>query len=1104
MLSRVCSSCGTELRPSARFCDECATPVSARVTEAPARDPRSYTPNHLADKILTARSALEAERRQLTVMFCDLVDSTELAARLDAEELREIVRAYQETAARTIERYEGHIAQYLGDGLLVYFGYPRAHEDDAVRAVTASLAILDALPGLNTRLRERYPQLGDTGLEVRIGVHTGRVVIGEMGGGGTRERLALGNTVNLAARLQGAAAAGQAVMSDATRALVRGVFVSEHLGERMLKGIETPVAVHRVVRATGVQSRLELAVAAGLTPLVGREQDLGLLLDRWEQVCEGHGQVVLLSGDAGIGKSRLVRALHERLADERHGWLEARGSAYHRNSAFYPVIELLEQVLRLRSEDPAEERIARLEDALAHAGFSLPEVLPLFATLLSVPLPERYPPPPLSPQAQRQRTLESLVAWVFGQSDAQPLVLVVEDLHWIEPSTQELLGMLLEQVPTVPVLLLLTFRPEFEPPWASHTHMVHLTLHPLTRKQVETMVERISGEKTFPALVLEQLVTKTDGVPLFVEELTKTVLESHLLRERDRSYEQTDALPQLAIPATLQDSLMARLDRLGPAKEVAQLGAVLGREFSHELLAAVSPLEAESLEQALRDLASAELLFPRGVPPRATYTFKHALIQDMAYESLLKSVRERLHERVATTLETSFPAQAESQPELLGHHYGQAGLAERAAHYWHVAGQRCVARSANVEAIQHLRRGLEALGTLPESPERVQREFELQTPLGVALIATQGYAAEAVERHYARSRELCGQLSETPHLIPVLFGLWTFHVMRADREATCDLAEQVSELASHSAEPEDRILGHHAMGTTAYYRGAHEESLEQLRGTLRIYNLEQHSAMAFVYGQDLGVFAHIYTGLNESSTGYLDRGLESARQAVALAERVSHPFSLAAALAAEAGVLCIRREISQVEKIAELLIALCREQRFTEWLAMGEIDQGWARAMRGESAGVAQIEGGLSICRMAGARINVPFFLCCLAEACLHSGAIEPGLRAIADGLHLAQTTVDTVSEAEIHRLRGELLLRGQDSPRAAEESFRRALTVARRQGARSWELRAATSLAHLWQSQGKKDEARTLLASVYGWFTEGFDTLDLKEAKALLDELAS
>jgi class 3 adenylate cyclase/predicted ATPase len=1044
--------------------------------------------------------AAAAERRQLTVMFCDLVDSTELSERLDAEELREIVRAYQETAAETIERYAGHVAQYLGDGLLVYFGYPRAHEDDAVRGVTASLGILDALPGLNARLRERYPRLGDAALEVRIGVHTGPVVIGEMGGGGTREWLALGDTVNLAARLQGVAAPGQVVMTEATGALVRGVFVTEHLGERTLKGIETPVAVQRVVRPTGVQSRLELAAATGLTPLVGREQELALLLDRWEQVCEGHGQGVLLHGDAGIGKSRLVRILRERLADEAYSWLEARGSAYHQSSALHPVIELLEQVLRLGPEDSAEEKIARLEAALEQAGFSLPEVLPLFATLLSIPLPEGYPPLQLSPQAQRLRTLESLVAWLFRLSEAQRLVLVVEDLHWIDPSTLEFLGMLLEQVPTVPVLVLLTFRPEFEPPWASHTH---LALHPLTRKQVETMVERIAGGKALPALVLEQVVAKTDGVPLFVEEFTKTLLESDLLRESDRSYERTDPLPEHAIPNTLRDSLMARLDRLGAAKEVAQLGAVLGREFSYELIAAVSSLEAESLEQALRDLASAELLYPRGVPPRATYTFKHALVQDTAYESLLKSVRERLHAQVAKTLETRFPGQAESQPELLGHHYGQAGLAERAVHYWHLAGQRCVARSANVEAIQHLRRGLEALGTLPESPERVQRELELLTPLGVALIATEGYATEGIERHVARSRELCAQLGDTPELIPVLWGLWAVHLNRADREATCTLAEQVSQVASRSTEAEHRLLAHHAMGLTAFYRGAHEEAREQLNRLLEIYDFERHSPMAFTTGADLGVYAHLYMGLNEWLTGYPDRSMESLRQAVALAERVSHPFTLAMALSGEAASWMRVRDIPRAEESADRLIALSREQGFPQWLGIGEGVQGWTRAMRGKQAeGSGQIEEGISITRMANTRLNLPSFLCNLAEAFLQSGAVDPGLQATAAALALAQTTVDRYFEAEIHRLRGELLLRAEDSAGAAEESFRRALDVARPQGARSLELRAATSLARVWQSQGKKDDARALLAPVYGWFTEGFHTQDLKDAKALLDEL--
>ena len=1082
VLSVVCPACHTENAPGSRFCDRCGSGLEEATAPAgPERDPRDSTPKHLSEA-----AADNAERRQLTVMFCDLADSTELSERLDAEELRGLVRAYQQTAAESIERYEGHIAQYLGDGLLVYFGYPRAHEDDAVRGVTASLAILEALPALNEQLRERYPRLGDAGLEVRIGVHTGPVVIGEMGGGGTRERLALGDTVNLAARLQGTAAPGQTVMSEATRALVRGVFVTEHIGQRTLKGIEAPVAVHRVLRATGVQSRLELAGASGLTPLVGREQEVALLLDRWEQVTEGHGQVVLLSGDAGIGKSRLVQAVRERLVDEPHSWLEARASAYHVNSALHPVIGLLEQALLLAREDSAEEKVAKLEAALGRAGFSVPEVLPLFATLLSVPLPERHPPLQLSPEAQRQRTLESLVAWLFTLTGAQPLVLVVEDLHWIDPSTLELLGMLLEQAPTVPVLLLLTFRPDFEPPWASRSHLVHLTLHPLTRKQIEAMVERVAGGKALPALVLEQLVAKTDGVPLFVEELTKTVLESNLLRESDQGYERSDPLPELAIPSTLQDSLMARLDRLGPAKEVAQLSAMLGREFPHELLAAVSPLEAESLEQALRELANAELLFPRGVPPRATYTFKHALIQDTAYESLLKSVRQGLHGRIAEALEKEFPERAQAGPELVAHHYDRAGRVTEALPYYQRAGDEARARSANAEAIAHLERGVELTQRLPEGTERDERELELELSLGPVRNVAQGYAREDTRRSWERARVLSEAVGSPSQLVAALRGLAGFHSNVSELGTAIELAEQLLALARRSGDEADLVVAYEAMGNCMFLQGRFRESLEHCDAALDLWPKATRS--------------YSNSGMALLFLGYPERAAARAEAMVEHARTLAHPYSLAYSWMFSGWLYLRQRAWDTCARRHEESIELSERYGFPFTLSCSRLHSALAIACtRGDDTRAAATEAFRRVLGISQA--SEPERMWILArvhqEVAGEADALAVVETALASPARLAQPFCD----AELLRLKGELLLARDEAE--AESHLHRALEVARGQEARFFELRAATTLARLWQRQGKKDEARGLLAPVYDWFTEGFDTPDLKDAKALLDELA-
>jgi class 3 adenylate cyclase len=595
--------------------------------EPPPRIPEAQQPLPRAEPHVP-----EAERRQLTVLFCDLVDSIALASQLDPEDWREVVRAYQAACAQAIQRFEGHIAQYLGDGLLVYFGYPQAHEDDAPRAVRAGLEILTAIEILNTRLKR------DQGLHlaVRLGIHTGLVVVGEVGGGGRHEQLALGDTPNVAARLQGLAAPDTVVISGATHRLVQGYFTAAALGPQILKGVATPVPVYRILGASAAQSRLEAAAPSGLTPLVGRESEVALLLERWVQSQTGQGQVVLLSGEAGIGKSRLVEVLRQQVVGEGSPGIVLRCSPYHTQSALYPVIAHLQRVLEWRRDESPTAKLDRLERTLQASGLALDEAAPYVAALLSVPIPEgHYPPVLLTPQQQRQRTLDALTTWLLAEAERQPVLAVWEDLHWADPSTLELLGLVIDQMPTARLLTLVTYRPEFRPPWAPRSHLTQLTLGRLPRPQVETMVRQLTGGKPLPAEVLAQVVAKTDGVPLFVEELVKMLLESGLVREAADRYGLTGPLPPLAIPATLQDSLMARLDRLSTARTVAQLGAVLGREFTYELIRAVAPLDEATLQRGLAQLVEAELLYQRGRPPQARYVFKHALIQETAYQSLL-------------------------------------------------------------------------------------------------------------------------------------------------------------------------------------------------------------------------------------------------------------------------------------------------------------------------------------------------------------------------------------------------------------------------------------------------------------------------------------
>jgi class 3 adenylate cyclase/predicted ATPase len=1044
----------------------------------------------------------DAERRQLTVLFCDLVDSTRLAGQLDPEDYRTMVRAYQQTCAAVMLPFDGHIAQYLGDGLLVYFGYPQAHDDDAQRAVRAGLSILDAMRTLSARLVQ------DTGvrLAIRLGIHTGLVVVGAMGGGDKQEQLALGETPNIAARLQGLAVPDTLVLSEATHRLVQGYFVCQNLDMHTVKGLDQPMVVYQVLQESAAQSRLDVAATRGLTPLVGREEEIGLLLRLWTQSQDGLGQVVLLSGEAGIGKSRLVEVLRERAEREGYTRIVFRCSPYYQQSALYPVIEHLQRLLQFSRDDTPETKLAKLEQGLRASRLALDEVVPLLAALLAVPLPEaRYAPLQLSPQRQRQHTLETLLAWMVAEAERQPTLAVWEDLHWADPSTLEFLSLLLDQAPTTRLLTLLTCRPEFRLPWSTRSYLTHLTLGRLGRVQVEAMIERLTGGKALPTEVVQQIVTRTDGVPLFVEELTKAILESGLVQEREDRYELSGPLPSLAIPATLHDSLMARLDRLAAGKEVAQLTAVLGRTFPYELLRAVSPLEEAALQQALARLVEAELLYQRGVPPQATYVFKHALIQEAAYQSLLKSTRQQYHQRIAQVLEAQFPDTVEAHPELLAHHYTEAGRTEQAIVYWQRAGQQALQRSANLEAVQHLIKGIELLATLPETAARAQQELDLRIALGPALMATRGHAAPEVEQTYSRARELCRQVGETPQLFPTLRGLWRFYRTQGALPTARELGQQLYRLAQREADPTHRLEAHDALGTTLFFLGEYAAARTHLEQGIALTDPTAQQVLALRYGEAPGVRCLAHTAIALWCLGYPAQAVQRCQEALVLAQALMHPHSLAGAQFHAANLHYRRREAPVVQAQAEALLTLATTQGFPVWMGFGTCWRGWVLAIQDEGeVGLAQLRQGIAAVLATGQELSRSLCLLLLAEAVGQAGQVVEGLRLLTEILTAFETSGRGDMLTEAYRLQGELLLR-QATPDAsqAEACFQQALAIARRQQAKSWELRAATSLSRLWQQQGKRNEAYDLLAPTYGWFTEGFDTADLQDAKALLDELA-
>jgi predicted ATPase len=863
--------------------------------------------------------------------------------------------------------------------------------------------------------------------------------------------------------------------------------------------------MYRVLGESGATSRLEVAQPRGLTPLVGRESDITLLVERWEQVKSGQGQVILLTGEGGIGKSRLVQVLKDHVANEPHVRWECRSVPYYQNPALYPLTDLFQRILQWQPDETPDAKLAKLEHALSQYRLPLEETVPLFAPLLALPVPEnRYHPLTLSPQRQRQKTLETLVAILLELAEHQPVLFIVEDLHWTDPTTLELLHLVIEQIPTTSTLMLLTCRPHFQPAWHHRSYITEMTLNHLSHAQVEQIVHGMTDGKTFPAAMLQQIMDKADGVPLFVEEMAKVILESGQLKALDGHYELPGSLSTFAIPATLQDSLMARLDRLVTAKAVAQYAAVIGRQFSYDLLHAVSQVDEAMLQHELGRLVEAEIVYQRGMLPQATYTFKHALIQDAAYESLLKRTRQHYHQRIGQVMEAHFPATVDQQPELLAHHYTEAGLNAQAVSYWHKAGQRAIERSAHVEAMRHLRTGLALLATLPETPECVQREVDMLLALGVSQIATHGFAAHEVGETYAHARQRCQQLEDPYQLFPMVRGLWNYYLVRAEYQTAHALGEQLLMLAQQSQDSAMRMAAHRAVGTTLYNLGTAAEAHTHFTQGIALYDPQQHRTSAFLYGEDAGVVCHSFAPWTLWSLGYPDQGLTRSQEAMTLAQHSVHLFSLGFALCWAGVFHQWRREVRAVHERAEAACRLAKEQGFPSWMAQGAILRGWALAQQGQAQeGIAQIEQGLRAFRATGAEIERSYFLALLAEAHGIMGQPEAGLTALTEALTLVDKTGERWYEAELYRLKGELLLQqSSDNQVKAESCFHHALEIARTQQAKSFELRATTSLARLWQQQGKRGEARQVLGDVYGWFTEGFDTADLQDAKALLDAL--
>ncbi|WGD52876.1 BTAD domain-containing putative transcriptional regulator [Bradyrhizobium sp. CB1650] len=1036
------------------------------------------------------------ERRQVTVLVCDLAGASSLAARLDPEELRALIAAYQHRCTPIISRTGGAMGKVSGTEMLAYFGHPQANEHDVERAVRAGLALVEAVSRLD---------FGSAGpLELRVGVATGPVVVGGFLGNGGDQQGIIGEAAQLAGSMERVAAPNTVVIAASTRQLVGNLFDCDDLGPMVLNGFSEPVPAWRVQGPSGVHSRFE-ALRAPTTPLIGRDEELELLLRRWRQAAKGDGRVVLLSGEPGIGKSRLTIELQERLQAEPHERLRNFCSPHHQDSELYPIITQLQRAAEFRRGDTDEQRLDKLVAMLARATDDLSEAAPLIANLLSVPTGNRYRPLDLTPLKQKEKTLRALLAQLEGLAAREPVLVVFEDVHWIDPTSLELLDLTVDRAPSLPVLLIITFRPEFAPPWIGRPQVTLLTLNRLPTTQRAEMITGITGGRELPQEIADQIIDHTDGVPLFIEELTKSVVESGIVVDAGDRYGVTGPVAPLSIPSTLQASLLARLDRLPATREVVQIGAALGRSFAHEMMSAVAQRRQQEVNDALAQLVSAELIFRRGVAPDAEYTFKHALVQDAAHGTLSRSQRQQLHNRISEVLERQFTEIVETQPDVLARHCAEAGLVDKAVRYRLKAGQQAIARGAGTEAVVQLQKGLELLSTLRNDLERGRQELPLQVALGLTLSASKGYAAPGTGRAYARARELCTQLGDAATLTSVLHGQGSFHTTRGEYIAARECAENLLRLSGKQDDSRAMLAGHLIMGLSLHFLGEFASSRHRQERVLAIYDSETYRPPPGVT-TDSKVSALSFLALNLFMLGHQDQALSRAEQAVLWGRTLHHSHSLAYALWHAAALHLFRCDEKAAFDALEEATAIATQQGFSYWLAHCTMLRGHVLVTRGEATkGLALARKGCEDLKATGALIFETWDLSLLANCCEHAGRPDEAFDLLTRALDIAETRNERFVEAELHRRKGEWLLAHRRSELAeAGLCFQRALAVAQKQNAKFYQLRAATSLARLWLAQSKRDKARDLLAPIYNWFTEGLDTPVLREARKTLEELAT
>ena len=1054
----------------------------------PARQARGTTDiSHIGTEAISPVQHREAEFRQITVMFCDLVGSTQLAEKLDPEDLHKLIDAYRGECSTAIRRYGGEVARYFGDGVMAFFGWPRAHEDDAVRAIHAALEIVSGVTKIS----------GPVTLACRVGVCSGPVIVGEIGNSTTSWSMdAVGETPNIAARLQTLAAANTVLISESTRRLVSAAFDLQDLGLQELKGVTEPLHVYRVLAAKNIASRFEAAHAGSLTPLVGRSTELSLLLDRWQKVKEGDGQVILLSGTPGVGKSRLLHELKSHVQQEPHVLLHHQCSPYHSQSAFFPVIEQIEQAAQLTAREADADKIAKLKAYLPRSTESPIEPVLLIAKLLSIPAENHRELSGLTPQQIKNRTISTLVDMLLAFSIQRPTLCVFEDAHWLDPSTLELLELIISRIDHARVLLIVSCRPEFRPAWITRANTTIHSLTRLSQTEVKTMIRDLLRGGSIPQPLLDQIIEKADGVPLFIEELTSSTLSTPL-RTRG-NFERTAQPALLRVPETLSDALMERLDRVAPSRRLAQIAAVIGREFSHDLLSAASQIDEDDMQSALSLLEQADIIYRVGISPFVRFAFKHVLLRDAIYDSLLRSKRQQIHADIAAILEHDFPELAENQPEVLAFHYQEAGNHQLAIRCWFKSGQRALAHSANVEAIANFRKALRLLNALPETPERIKQEIDIQLALGIPLIAVQGYASAETREAFSRARTLCLQLGDIPEYFQALFGLWGHSWMGGKNDDALRMADEFLSRSRALSDPVLLIVAHRVMGSTLLTVGDFQSSANHFEETIRLSPSKGKQPLYNLYMVEPQAASLLLLSWDLWFLGYPDQSLSRVSEALALAQELGHPYTIAFAHYMTSVVHLLRGDAARAFESAEKSFEVSQEQRFSLYAILSRISRGRAIGDLGRlEEARAEITLGIDEARRNGVGFMLPMMDSWLADMHAKAGENESALSIVEGALANIGDVTGRSWEAELHRQRAQILLALDPSKVSeAESHLKKSIEVARGQSAKSFELRAATSLAELWRTQGRPDEARALLEPIYRWFDEGAETADLRRAR--------